>query len=333
MAKTLTPFQLARFKLTGWYLLMFTILIGTFTYLTIQAKQSAYVRVYQVVNSASPGSPQVVEFADKFEEFNRRFRERLIFFDVVLFGISGWLAYFLSGKTLKPIQNMVEEQTAFAADVSHSLRTPLTTISLEVETYTRLRQRIPKDLKLLFTSIQEEVFSMTQLVSGMLTLVRSETDTFRSRFSLFDLKDIVQGVVTKMQPLAGAKNQQLKMERVDKVKLQGNADSLKQVLYILLDNAIKYSGSGSITTVSLMKQASVVKLIVRDTGKGIPKRDLPHIFNRYYRADKKTKGTGLGLAIAAKLVAQHEGTIKVTSEVHKGTNFTVTLPLNVPDQS
>ena len=326
MRKPFTPFQRARLRLTGWYMLMFSGLIAGFTYLTLDAKNSAYVRVYQVINTGSPGSPQVQEFSDKYAEFNQRFKERLILFDLALLVIGGYLAYGLSGKTLQPIQKMVEEQVAFAADVSHSLRTPLTTISLEIEAYKRFRHKLPKELGNLLQSIQDEVFSVTQLVSGMLTLVRTQTDEFKTNFKQVRLHELVAEVVAKMIPLAQAKKQTIKIQQLNKTEIRGNGDSLKQVLYIILDNAIKYSGAGGRISVLLVKQKSLIRLQVADTGRGIAKKDLKKIFERYYRADKQTKGTGLGLAIATKLVAQHEGQIQVKSRVGEGTTFTITLP-------
>jgi signal transduction histidine kinase len=329
MTPTLSPFQLARVKLTGWYMLMFVSLIGIFTYLTLDAKSSTYVRVYQVIKTGQPNdSPQLVEFQDKYAEFNRRFKERLLMFDCLLIGASGYLSYFLSGKTLKPIREMLTEQQAFASDVSHSLRTPLTTINLELAAYTRGHKRINPDMRTLLNSIQEEVFSMTQLVSGMLALVRSGTDSFKTKFSPVKLDDLLDAVSLKMKPLAAAKSQKINVADLKPITVMGNVDSLKQLLYILLDNAIKYSGSGSLINIGMDKKPRRVNIWITDNGKGIPAHDLPHIFNRYYRADQKTKGTGLGLAIAQKLITHHGGTIKVKSKLGMGTTFIISLPLN-----
>jgi two-component system, OmpR family, sensor histidine kinase CiaH len=328
MSNSLSPFQLARIKLTGWYMLMFIGLIGVFTYLTLDAKKSTYVRVYQVIQTGQPSdSPQLVEFKDKYAEFNRRFKERLIIFDCLLIGASGYLSYFLSGKTLKPIKEMLSEQQAFASDVSHSLRTPLTTIGLELEAYSRSHTNINQEMRSLLNSIQEEVFSMNQLVSGMLALVRSGTDSFKTKFAPLKIDDLLSSMSLKMKPLAKAKDQEIKLTSLKPLSILGNSDSLRQVLYILLDNAIKYSGSGSLIRIGMDKKIKSVNLWISDNGKGIPTRDLPHIFNRYYRADQKTKGTGLGLAIAQKLITHHGGTIKVKSKIGVGTTFTIILPI------
>jgi signal transduction histidine kinase len=323
-----STFQRARLKLTAWYMLMFAVMIAVFTYLTLDAKNSTYVRVYQVVKSGTPnGSPQVQEFSDRFEEFNKRFKERLIIFDAGLLLVSGYLSYFLSGKTLKPIRRMVEEQQAFASDVSHSLRTPLTTINLELEGYLRAHPKMTLELKGVLLSVQEEIFSMSALVSGMLTLVRSETDAFKAGFKPVKLDDVLTVVVGKMKPLAECKNQELVISKIQPVTIMGNGDSLRQIIYILLENAIKYSGPKSRIELSVFKQKQMVKIIVNDNGKGIPHHDLPHIFDRYYRGKQKTHGTGLGLAIAQKLVVQHDGNIKVRSKAGEGTTFTVNLPI------
>ena len=314
-------------KLTAWYLLLFTILIAIFTYLTFEAKQSAFVRVYTVINTGAPGSAQVKEFTNKFDEFNHRFQQRIYLFDAGLLIAGGFLAYFLSGKTLAPIQTMLEEQQAFAGDVSHSLRTPLTTMSVELETYRRTHKNIPPELNSLFNSLQEEMLSMTALIGGLLALVRSGTDPLKSRFTAVDLVDVVERVVQRMSPLLKTKHQRLTVKVPKEAMVRGESDQLKQVVMILVDNAIKYSGDKALIGIYLKKGRQTTTLTISDTGRGIAPKDLPYIFHRYYRGKTATKGSGLGLAIAAKIIGHHNGTIKAKSTLGKGSAFTVTLPL------
>lgn len=330
MSVPLTAFQKARWKLTGWYVIIWLLLIIVFTYLTLDAKQSAYVRVYTVIDSAQPGGQQVKEFSDTFAEFNQRFKERLLLFDLVLLVSGSYLAYFLSGKTLQPIEEMVTEQAAFAADVSHGLRTPLTTINLELEGYQRSQKNVPQDLADLFISIQEEVLSMTYLVEGLLALVRTGTDPLKTHFSVVDIKEMVTKVSKRMQPIAKAKGHRLISGKIPQAQVKGNSENLKQVLVILIDNAIKYSGHGSQISIEVYKTPQEVMIKVKDTGKGIPKTELPHIFTRYYRGKHKTKGTGLGLSIVQKIIEAHGGKITVASQEGTGTTFTLYLPRVLP---
>lgn len=327
MFNNLSPFQQARWKLTLWYVGLWTLLIVGFTYLTLDAKRSTFVRVYRIVDSAQPGGKQVQEFADTFAEYNRRFQERLVLFDLFLFLGGAWIAYWLSGKTLQPIEAMVEEQSAFAADVSHGLRTPLTTINLELEAYSRSHLNTSKGTRSLLVSIQEEVFSMTYLVEGLLALVRTRTDPLRTPFLPVSLNEVVINAGKRMLPIAQAKGQELTVEAKVKVNVLGNAEHLLQVIVILIDNAIKYSGLKRQIKVKVVKQLSFAQVVVADNGIGIPKGELAHIFKRYYRGKQKTKGTGLGLAIAQKIVDAHGGTIRVKSIQGSGTTFTISLPV------
>ncbi len=325
--QAISPFKQARIKLTAGYMVMFVGLIGVFTYLTLEAKQSTYVRVYQVISAPAPGSPQVKEFSDIYAEYNQRFQRRLILFDLVLIILATYASYALSGLTLKPIQKMIDEQQAFAADISHSLRTPLTTINLEIEGYKRSSKAVKPDLKLLLNSIQDELFSMSQLISGMLTLVRSESDKFQQKFINVKLDQIAENVVLRMSPLAKAKKQQLNLIKPkDEIEIRGNSDSLRQVLFILLDNAIKYSHTGGEISLTLKQSTSTVKIQVKDNGQGIKNEDRLHLFSRYYRGNSQTKGTGLGLYIAHKLITLHQGKIEVVSRINRGTTFLITLP-------
>lgn len=331
MLSDLTPLKIARLKLSLWYMLIVVVLLVIFTYLTLDAKQSAYIRVHRVLDTGAPESSQVEEFENTFEEFNQRFKQRLFVFDGVMLLVAAFLSYFLSGKTLEQIQRMMEEQEAFAADVSHGLRTPLATILMEIEATKRTTKRIPKDVTILLDSVKEEVLHMKHVTEGLLSLVRTGSDPVRSEFRPVELDGLVKGVYEQMIPVARQKQQKMKLDQVDRVEVLGNEDQLKQVLLILVDNAIKYSGKGDEIRLSVAKQKSIAKLVVEDTGRGISKADLPSVFNRFYRSRKakkdKVKGTGLGLAIANKILEHHEGGMGVKSKERKGTSFTVTLPV------
>ena len=134
-----------------------------------------------------------------------------------------------------------------------------------------------------------------------------------------------------MRVLAGGKVQ-IKMTEIDQILVNGDRDRLKQVLLNLIANAIQYTPQGGEIFLSLAKVGEQARIIVRDTGPGIPPEDLPHIFDRFYRAEKsrtrsKTTGFGLGLSIADWIVENHGGQIKVESKVGKGTTFAIWLPL------
>lgn len=324
----MTPLQKARWQLTLWYMAILTGFIIVFTYLVLDAKTSSYVRVYNVIDSYAPGSPQVVEFADQFELFNQRFKQRLFLFDMGMLFAAALLSYFLSGKTLEPIRKMMREQSSFVTDVSHGLRTPLTTMHIEVESLLRTGKRVNKDVKKTLMSMQEEIVHMTNIVGGLLALVRSGKDPMKLDFVPVDLSEVVEKTVEQLESLAVEKRQQLKVLRNDQVEVMGNSDQLRQVAVVLLDNAIKYSGSGSCIDIQVEKHKSMAKLTVKDSGMGMSEEDLEKAFDRFYRGKHKDqpKGSGLGLAIAQKIVDHHDGSIRIVSNPGKGSTFVVTLP-------
>lgn len=325
----LTPFQVARIKLTLWYFLGFALLVVFFTFLTFNAKQSAFFRVYTVVNTNSPNSPQVVELNNKLGEFNARFQQRVIIFDVVILIIATFVSYFLSGKTLEPIQKMMEEQNHFAADVSHSLRTPLTTIGLEIEAFMRASKPKSPTVKLL-TSIKEEVLHMTHITQGLLTLVRTQNHQTAPTEKI-NLSELVTKTTDQMRPIIINHQQSIttKTQTKKQIIVNGNLDQIKQVIIILLENAIKYNKPKGKIAVSLKAQPQKAVIEITDSGLGIDKKEIPLITQRFYRASnqKTTKGTGLGLSIAQKIISSHNGSFAIKSKLGKGTSCTVFLPL------
>lgn len=326
--KSLSPFQIARLQLTAWYTLIGAILLILFTYFTFEARNAAYIRVYRVLDKNSPGSSQVVEFADKYEDLNRQYRQRFLLFDLVIFVALTTLSYYFSGKTLEPIQKMSKEQAAFAADVSHSLRTPLATMKIEIEAFARSRLRIPKDMQDILKSLNEEIVHMTNITEGLLTLVRADNRNVYTSWSQVSLNEVIELTGNQLRPMSQAKNQHLELRVGQEKKVHGNVDQLKQVLLIFIENAIKYTPKKGKVMVKLGSRQGRVVITVADSGPGIAKQDIPYIFDRFYRAKtaKKTAGSGLGLAIAAKIVALHHGNIAVSSRVGSGTTFHLSFP-------
>jgi signal transduction histidine kinase len=168
---------------------------------------------------------------------------------------------------------------------------------------------------------------MTYLTEGLLALVRTGSDPLRASFASFSVYSVAEAVIERMQPLAQARSQTLTLREIDRTaSVFGNSEHIKQVLIILVDNAIKYSGNKTEISVDVIHAKSFASLIVEDTGKGIAKRKQKQIFKRYTRGKETVKGTGLGLSIAAKIVEAHDGTLRVTSRLGKGARFIVQIP-------
>ena len=231
-------------------------------------------------------------------------------------------------QTLERLETLFTSQQRFLADVSHELRTPLTVIKGNVGLMRRMKSLDEESL----TSIDQEAGRLTRLVGGLLLLAQAESGSVSLNMKPVELDTLLLDVFQEMKVLAGEKVE-LQLTEIDQVQVNGDRDRLKQVLLNLVGNAIQYTPQGGNVFMSLGKVAEQARLIIRDTGPGIPAEDLPHIFERFYRAEKsrtrgKTTGFGLGLSIAHWIVEKHGGRIEVDSKDGQGTTFCIWLPLH-----
>jgi len=228
-------------------------------------------------------------------------------------------------------QKLEEMRREFVANVSHELRTPLTTIKSYTET---LLDGALKDDQVswqFLNVINEEADRMTRIVNDLLELSRLDNKEVRFNKSAINLAYVLGSAVSKMRVNADKKGVKLFWEiKEDAPLCFADSDKMEQVFQNILSNAIKYTPSGGSITVRLWDEDNYVFTSVKDTGIGIPKEDLPRIFERFYRVDKTRSrefgGTGLGLSIAKEIVKAHEGEIEIKSEVGKGTEVIVKIP-------
>lgn len=228
-------------------------------------------------------------------------------------------------QTLERLEALFTSQQRFLADVSHELRTPLTVIKGNVDLMRRMKEADEESLN----SITQETGRLTRLVGGLLMLAQAESGKLALNFAPVELDLLLTEVFTEMQVLARNKVH-VHLNDIDQVMVNGDRDRLKQVLLNLVANAIQYTPPGGEIFLSLSKLGDQARLIVRDTGPGIPAEDLPHIFDRFYRAEKSrtrstTSGFGLGLSIANWIIEHHNGQLKVESREGKGTTFVIWL--------
>ena len=237
------------------------------------------------------------------------------------------------GVTFNEMLTSLEEayaaQQRFIADASHELRSPLTTIRSNLELLQRHRDDLDAEERNgALETATDEADRMARLVANLLSLARADAGQ-KLHMRPVELDRLLVDVYGQTRLLA--KKVKLTIKDIDEVSLMGDPDQLKQLMLILVDNAIRYTPSGGEVTLSLNRYSGTATLEVADTGIGISAEDLPHVFERFYRADKSrtrsASGTGLGLAIAKWIVEQHGGEISVKSSPGVGTTFAIRLPL------
>lgn len=226
------------------------------------------------------------------------------------------------------LENMRKE---FVANVSHELKTPLTTIKSYVETLLSELENDDRIIKQFLQIIDNEADRMARLVRDLLQLSKLDYQRKLDKVSEINLKKLLESVVTKLRMSVEEKNHSLVLDLKD-VVIKGDEDKLEQVILNILSNSIKYTPKNGVISVSIVENDHSAEVRIKDNGIGIPKEDLPRIFERFYRVDKARSrelgGTGLGLSIAKEIVELHQGTIDVISEVGIGTEVIVRLPKN-----
>jgi signal transduction histidine kinase len=227
---------------------------------------------------------------------------------------------------IERLDRAFQSQKDFVADASHELRGPLTVIQGNLDLLKRNLSE--EDRRESVRALEAETTRMTKIMSNLLVLAELESGQLEWRETV-SLKEMLLDAGERAVHLAG--DRQIVIERQEDLWVKGDADRLEQVLRNLVDNAIRYTPEGGTITLSLFQNGDWALLRVADTGIGISPEHLPHIFDRFYRADKARSrasgGTGLGLAIVKGIVEQHGGRVTVTSEPGKGSTFTVWLKL------
>ncbi len=224
-------------------------------------------------------------------------------------------------------------QRDFLANVSHDLKTPLTSIRGFAQAIEEGAAEKPADVLRAATVIREESERLIRLVADLLDLAKLESETAPARAEPVDLAALVGALTERLAPRASEKGVQMELGRpLPAARVQGNADRLAQVIQNLLDNALKYTPAGGVVRVGLAGAQGRVTLSVADSGPGIPAEDLDRIFERFYQVDRArgrsadAAGVGLGLAIVKEIVTRHGGAIRAESVVGIGTRFVVELP-------
>jgi heavy metal sensor kinase len=217
----------------------------------------------------------------------------------------------------------------FTAAISHELRTPLAALQGEAEV-ALMHTRTPEHYRAVLSSQLEEFQKLTRMVNNMLLLARAEAGDVRPDTQSVDLASIARAIIEMFQPIAADRGIQLALDASSAVVVQGDPLWLERMLMNLVENALKYTPTHGRVHVELSHSGESATVNVTDTGIGISDDNLPHIFERFYRADasrsRDIEGTGVGLAIVHWVVEAHGGQISVQSQTGEGTRFQVKLP-------
>jgi two-component system, OmpR family, sensor kinase len=233
--------------------------------------------------------------------------------------------------TLADLEEALDRQRRFAADASHELRTPLTSIHSNAQVLEEWGLRDPKIGPESVAAIRRESERMKGLMESLLELARGDAG-MKLHPEHDDLDEVVDGAVEFARAAANGKVviEHPAPERA--VRVIFDRERIRQALSILLDNAVKYTPEGGRVTVRTMEEEDTVAVEVSDTGVGISEDQVPHIFERFYRADeaRSTEGSGLGLAIARQIAEDHGGSIEVRSNLGEGSTFIIRIPRRTP---
>lgn len=266
----------------------------------------------------------------------QNFRDSLVTTLIIFWILAIAIAYLISRSGMKPIIQAWRKQRDFSGNAAHELRTPLTVIQNQLEyLLTKPKSRIMDEAEEVSTAL-DEVRHMQSLTNQLLMLARSDSNVIQLHRTDVDLQPWLEKVIKPYADIAGSQQKTLQSQ----IEIAGHGsfdpDLIRQVLTILLDNAIKYTPTNGTVTVTAKRihdplQHDTLHLQVADTGPGIADSEKPKVFDRFYRTDKsrnsKTGGNGLGLAIAKWIVTQHHGKINVKDNQPTGSIFNVTIPL------
>ncbi|NLJ97211.1 MAG: HAMP domain-containing histidine kinase [Clostridiales bacterium] len=229
---------------------------------------------------------------------------------------------------LDRIETSYESQKQFVSDASHELRTPIAVIQGYSNLLDRWGSSNEEVLQESIEAIQNESRTMQDLVEKLLFLSRHDKKTLKLKKRRFNMRPMVEDMVKETKLLAF--NRIIKAPELEDVHIYGDEQALKQAIRIFIDNAVKYSKDGDEITILCNNKEGDCVITVRDTGIGMTRKDIEHIFDRFYRSDEvrsqNISGHGLGLSLAKLIVLAHVGKIKVRSQFKKGTSFIITIP-------
>lgn len=250
------------------------------------------------------------------------------FFSLIIIFI---FSRYFANKAIQPIKDAFDKQKNFISDASHELKTPLTIINTNIDYILSNKEETIENQEKWLNYIKSEGIRMSKLTNDLLYLAKVDNFEKSTIHNIFNLSETIENSILPMEAIIFEKDLKLDYNIEPDIFINGNAQQIKQVAIIILDNAIRYSNEKGTITIKLEKHHKDIILSVKNTGIAIEKENLDKVFDRFYRTDesrnRQTGGHGLGLAIAKSIIDEHHGTIKASSIVNDSTTFTITFPM------
>lgn len=266
------------------------------------------------------------------KEFLTRLATIFLIIGLGSIGLAFFGSLFLADKALIPIKEAWDKQKNFVADASHELRTPLSSIQTNLEVVLDNADETVESQSKWLNNILSENKRMSKLVDDLLILARADSQQEGMAMVPFRLDKAIEEAISPFEPIAAKKGIEIDMQLHEQISLAGDENHIKQLVVILVDNAIKYSPANGLVEVELKSGNNYIEILVSDTGEGIKEEEKNKIFERFYRIDKarsrESGGSGLGLSIADWIAKEHVGSISVSNGEIKGSVFRVVLPKN-----
>lgn len=333
-------FDTAYLRMTAWYVLIImaiSLIFSVWVYnqarnelrfglgRALPAQYSFNNNGVQMTRLPESGFSKIV-VNERLSDSHRRLVVRLVGLNVAVLVAGAAASYWLARRTMRPIEESVEAQHRFTADASHELRTPLAAMKAEIEVGLRDKKLSKDEAVALLHSNLEEIDRLGGLADGLLALTQTDDASVLVPISL---EDVASKVAKRLQPLADSKKIEI-TRQLEPVIVSAEEAAVDKIIGILLDNAIKYSLTGTAITLRTYQKDGHGYVEITDQGIGIKASELPHIFDRFYRADSSRSkvhvaGHGLGLSIAQQLAESLNGKIQATSTPGKGSVFVVKL--------
>lgn len=272
---------------------------------------------------------QLLANVDGEEKTLSNLLQMLIIGTIILITISILASYILSRRMMMPIYNAYKRQTEFVANASHELRTPLTIIQAKQELLLQEPESKIIDKSEDINLTLKETRRLSKMIKELMALARSDSNEYVLNKEEVNIDELIQEIVKPYKDYAELEKKTIKLELNYKKEIKVDKNKITELLIILLDNAIKYTGENDIITIKTYSKDGKCNIEVVDTGIGISDEGLKRVFERFYREDKartrETGGTGLGLSIAHTIVTRHKGSIKAMHNKPKGTVFLVRI--------